>query len=261
MNLGACRTCGCENDSTRIFCRNCGSRLKEDVADGTPPRPQPKPATAAGRGQAAQLATKANTRRNRRTLRGVAGVLVFEFLSLAILGALIASLVQMARSPDGLLPELPVQDARADSLLDQVEQASQRRYGSTLTITTEAANNFLASRIGEQSAGNAFGARLTGSYVVPGEQTFRFGVVQSVGPLDIHLELHAAPIREGNGISAQLTGASIGRLPIPGPLAPLFAKSFQPVLSRLSGPTGLVQSAQAIAISPDQTILQWSAGN
>ena len=87
-----CTQCGHENDLTRAFCQNCGARL-EFSAEDHPNSIRPLKVPAGIR------------QRDRPASAGFASVvfwLIRRILSTAILAALLAVVIQMARQPDGI---------------------------------------------------------------------------------------------------------------------------------------------------------------
>jgi len=284
MSEQLCKTCGFMNDETRIFCSNCGARLREKPASDEEPKTdldekgaakvkenKGKAPTSERREGAIVAAGRRPGPRAKRRIPGYKpdtnptpsfGVSIFkEMVLIAALALLLATLVQILRPPDDLLPQLPVQKQMAKELANEVHQASQSRYPRILEVSTEQANNFLASRLQSSENSGAFSARFVRSYIIPGDDSFRFGVEQNLFGYPFYLELHGKPAKEGDQLGTELTAGSIGRLPIPSQVIEFFAGSFSTVLDILNEQLGGLKSADSVVITPEGAEIKWSGKN
>jgi hypothetical protein len=250
MSARACGQYGFENDETRVFCQNCGARLQEGSVRAAP----------AARNLSAP-ARRAPQRKNKP--KGGAflllAVMVREVLFTAILAAILAVLVQSVRAPDNIPPALPEIPAMASLLAADIQAAKESVYPRSLTIEPEAANNFLATRVkGAGAGGSKLRARLVRAYVIPRNNALTLGVEQSLAGHSIYLQLDYRIAEGTDGTSAVLTGGSLGRLPVPGFLAPLYSRSFAAVLDALSHPASWFSNASSVEISPSGAQVRWS---
>lgn len=246
MSVLRCGQCAFENDLSRKFCQNCGTRLEVN--------PTQEAAPAAATPVRKSRGSKAPKRASHGALRILLGMLIRT----AILAALIAAAIQAARTPDAIPPALPARPQLASLLAADIQAAKESAYPRTVEITSEAANNFLANRIqGFREAGGGLRATFERAYVIPKNGTVVLGVEQRLRNYPIYLQLFAEPISEENLTQVRLIGGSIGRLAIPGKLAPLFARSFSGVLDNLEAPLGWFSSATSVQIAETGATVSW----
>ena len=247
MGTHTCGQCGHNNDDTRVFCQNCGARLEvESVAP-------------AARNLAAPARRNATARKAPRG-GGVAllGALVREVFFTAILAVILAALIQAVRMPDDVPPALPAVPSSASFLAADIQAARDSIYPRSLNIDADAANNYLAARVmGADTGGSLFRAQMVRAYIVPGVNAFTLGVEQNLSGHPIHLRLVYSVESQDGGTAAVLTGGSMGRLPVPKFLVPLYSRSFAGVLEALSHPASWFATASTVKIEPSGAFVRW----
>ena len=134
MSAIPCGHCGHENDLTRVFCQNCGNRLERSEAGPTLTKTTPVPVKQASRRQGPTLLAAL-----RQFVRGL--------LSLIVLAAVLALLIQMARVPDGVPAPQTGNVAAATRFEEAVRAFSSSPFRRTLDLKQDEVNNFLAMKL------------------------------------------------------------------------------------------------------------------
>jgi len=246
-----CGQCGHENDLTRVFCQNCGVRLER------PPGDDP---TISG-------PTKVPTERHFRGRAATAGfaVAVFGFIrkivSTAILAALLAVVIQMARQPDGIPPAQPANEVQAGQLLQALQTFSGSTYARTMDVSQAQANNYLASSIVPDTAtnGKLFRADFSRAFVVIKSGELEFFVEQRFYGWPIYMCLTTAPATSGGKLSLRVTGGGVGRMPLNTRLIPLLEGIMRPVVSSTSEAATVLETADEVVFTPSVAKLSWRA--
>ncbi len=250
--MSKCTSCGFENDSTRVFCQNCGERLvREDGAASQAPvqphrytDPSARPAPRQG------------------GLVVLMGGLFKDLFRLALLAAIAAALVQMIRTPDDVPPVLAVRPPSASLLAADIQAAVESPYPRSLDIPQEAVNNFLASRVeGAAEGGQSWRAKFTRSYVVIRAGELSFGIEQKIKNFPVYLQLRLEPRSSAEGATLEAVGGSIGRLPVPHFLVPIFVKSFDPVVTSIAGQLRWFEKADKFTFAPEVATVNWPANS
>lgn len=247
-----CGQCGHENDRTRVFCQNCGERLERPAGeDPAISGPTAVPSETRFRGRAAR--------------RGfVAGLLGFirRILSTAIIAALFAVVIQMAREPNNVPPVQPANDLQAGQLMHAVQVLSGSNYARTMDISQDQANNYLASSIVPDPANTGisiFRADFSRAFVVIKSGEMDFLVEQRLYGRPIYMYLTAVPESSGGKSSLKVTGGGVGRMPLHPRLLPLLQGIMRPVTSSTSEAAAILETADEIVFTPSMARLNWKA--
>ena len=246
-----CSQCGHENDSTRVFCQECGARL-ERVAGDEPTISAPTKVPAASRFRGRAAAT------------GLAGT-IFGFIrglvSTAMLAAILAAFIQMARQPDDVPPAQPANEVQAGQLLHTVQVLSGSNYARTVDISQAQANNYLAASIVPDPAtsNSSFRADFSRAFVVIRSGELKFFVEQRLFGWPIYMYLITVPEPAGGKASLRVTGGGIGRMPITPRLMPLLEGIMRPVIASTSEAVTVLESADEILFAPSTAKLSWKA--
>ncbi len=272
MSNQVCRQCGYENDSTRVFCHNCGTRLADA---GTPAGPPPAVAAAGAPNvgklyippQQTEPKISPNTKPPvKPPIRSRSAdepekrpSFVRAVISTAILGAALAAIIQMFRPIDGMPPAVSPNEVKATELGQSMETSSHSPYPRVMPITIEQANNFLAVRIVSAAAADepVYRPKFVRAFVVPGNGDYRFFIEEKLGELPIYLYLIQEPILNGTSVSINNKGGGIGRLPIHPSLLPLIQRLVDPVLASVNESTAGLHNVSAVTVTPTGASLSW----
>ncbi len=249
MSGTKCGQCGHDNDPTRVFCQNCGTRLDREEAAPTSPTTTPVPVKRTSKRQGPSL---------------VAMLLQFlkGLISLAFLGAVIALFIQLGRHPDGLPEPVQVNDAQAADVFNAVKTFATSTFRRTLDLKQEQVNNYLASRVASASAdegGVTAGAQFGRAFVVCQDGKFQFFVERKYVGLSFYFYVDCEPLAGPEGATAFVKGGGIGRVRLPAQLlGPVQARVIDPVVEALAEPLEILRQANQVAIEPGVVRLGWS---
>jgi hypothetical protein len=246
-----CGQCGHENDLTRVFCQNCGARLERPAGED----PQVSGPTK----------VPSETRfRSRPASTGFAAAIfgvIRRIISTAILAAVFAVLIQMARQPDDIPPAQPANEVQAGQLLHTLQVLSGSNYARTMDISQAQANNYLASSIVPDPAGgdSIFRADFSRAFVVIKSGELEFFIEQRFHGWPIYMSLDATPETSGGKSSLRVIGGGIGRMPLHPRLMPLLEGIMRPVISSTSEAAAVLETADEIVLTPGMARLSWNA--
>jgi hypothetical protein len=246
MSAIKCGKCGHENDLTRVFCQNCGTRLERTEEAPVGPTITPVPVKRKSKPQGPSVFT-------------MLGQFVKGLVFLLFLAALIALFVQMGRSPDGLPAPAPADDAAAIGLFDGVKVFASSPYRRMLDLKQEQINNYLASRLtASAEAGPAQGAKFSRAFVVLGEGTFQFYVERRYFGISVYFHVDCEPLAGPEGATALVKKGAIGRVPLhPFVLRLMHARVIRPAVEALAEPLDVLRKANQVTIQPGLARLGW----
>ncbi|MEX1119080.1 MAG: zinc ribbon domain-containing protein [Terrimicrobiaceae bacterium] len=248
--MSKCTACGFENDSTRVFCQNCGERLVQTEGGPAPVAPHrytdPSARPAAPQGGLLLL---------------ISG-LFKELIRVALPAAIAAGLVQMLRVPNDIPAVVAVRAPSASMLAADIQTAVESPYPRSLDISQEAANNFLSARIEGAAPGReSWRATFSRSYVVIHAGNLTFGIEQKIKNYPVYLQLKLEPRSSAEGATLEPVGGSIGRLPVPQFLLPFFKRPFEPVLTSIAGQLRWFEKADKFTFVKEMATVSWPANS
>jgi len=248
--MSKCTSCGFENDSTRVFCQNCGERLEKVEGAQAPVQPH------------RYTDRSAQPVRQRGGLLMLISALFKDLVRLALVAAIAAALVQMIRTPDDLPAVVDPRAPSASILAADIQAAVESPYPRSLEISQEAANNFLAARV-EGASGNpqAWRAVFSRAYVVMQTGNMTLGIEQKIKNHPVYLQLRLEPRENAGKATLEPVGGSIGRLPLPDFLVPYLVKPFEPVITAISGQLRWFEKAEKVTLTPGMATVQWPANS
>lgn len=251
MNGIKCAECGHQNDLTRAFCQNCGARLERTSA--VDPKDAGKERVVSG------------TRGRGRVARPGIAAGLFHFIRriifTAILAAILAAIIQMARAPDGVPPAQPADEAQAGRLLQMLQTFAESTYARSIDVTQEQANNYLASSIVPDPAatGKLLQADFGRAFVIIKPGQLDFLVEQRFHGWPIYLSLVTMPEISAGKMTLKTIGGAIGRMPLSARLVPLLKTVLRPVIASTSEAVAVLETANEVVLAPPSAKLSWHA--
>ena len=269
--MRTCEHCGTQNDDTRVFCGNCGTRLA--AAASTDPVEAPR---AANPGAAPVLPAAGVTapplpqpayRRPKRgpkpapvSERSATGFLISSLFWLTVVSATLACLIQMVREPDNIPAAVGVDTAAAHETFSTLKELGASSKPISWTVNAKAINQYLESTI-EMKPGepgiSSMSARFQRAFVKLHKGSLTLYIDQKFIGADLYFFLNLEPEKAGPGVGVRPTGGGIGRLPVHPLLVPAFLRLFAPVISGVSQPLEFLKKAKSVTITPDDATLQW----
>ena len=243
-----CASCGYDNDPTRVYCHNCGTRLERGGQAAPPPTGFTHP-TDIGK--------------MKKPRQPVAwGKYFGALLRLLVLGGLVAALV-LALLPPHDVPAPVASDRALAQRLSSLVAASAGAGGTrAFSVPAGDINRWLVSSVALKEHDGIYRLKPERVYAVPGDGEVRVGVETKlpVG-LDLYFEATFAPVPRGGGCGVEARGYSVGRLPLPAWAGVLVQKQFDSLAGALAGPLGQLAGASHIGITPEEVTLRWSGGS
>ena len=264
--MRTCQHCGTDNDGTRVFCGNCGTRLPEQ-SPSVPGDSAGKPPAGAAPGLAAPPLPGVPQRRPKKSFRpepvaahGATGFLVSSFFWLAVVSATLACLIQMVREPDNIPAAVGADAAAALETFSTLKGLESSLAPSSWIINSKAINQFLESTIKmkpSEAGLPAMGARFERAFVKLNKGSFVLGIDQKFLGADLYFLLDLDPQITEAGLGVKPTGGSIGRVPVHPALMSAFLRLFEPVTVGLFQPLELLRKANSVTITLDDATLKW----
>ncbi len=272
MNVRICGHCGAENDLTRVYCANCGARLPEEttaLATAPAAAPAAAPAMAAPAPRSAPPLPGAPYRRRApvstppkggKASSSPGGFVFSQLIVTALIGAVLAALIQMARLPDLIPVPVPRNAASASETLKVLRECSQAASMTSWTVNGKAVNEYLATTIIMQPTDSTslLKAEFQRVFVMPESGWFEFGMEQKFFGLNLYFLLRGVSEKTEGGMTVRWVGGAIGRLPVHPRLLGALQILFRPTFQGLEQVLPLLANASAVEITPADVTIRWS---
>lgn len=256
MSVLKCTQCGHENDTTRVFCQNCGMRLE---------RPEGGEATIAGHtpvmGRSKPQKKKFSLGLGEGGIGWAVSRIVRSVVTTGILAFALALIIQMGRKPAGIPDAQPANEAQASQLLQSVKAFGETVYPRSMDVSQAQANNYLAARIvADGGGGSGLSAKFERAFVIIGDNEMKFFVEQSFLGWPVFLYLNMVPETAGGGansVTMKVTGGGVGHLVMPAQLVPLLERNLKSVIESTSDATAVLGTTSGIKLVPGVAKLNW----
>lgn len=263
-----CAHCEGENDDTRVFCSNCGTRLPgPDPAAAPESADRSAPTAPPAVGSAAPPLPGVPSRRSRtpssptvESDKGAAGFLIASLFWMAVVSLTLAALIQMVRPPDNIPSPVGINTSAAHETLSTLTELVASPRAISWTVNSKAINQFLETTIEMKPADSGvsnLSARFQRAFVKLRKGSFALCIDQKFMNTNLYFLLEIQPVVTSAGLDAKPVGGAIGRLPVHPALLPVFLRLFEPTITGLSQPLGLLKKAKSVTITPDDATLQW----
>jgi len=276
MNAIKCAQCGHDNDLTRVFCQNCGTRLERPAGLETPtisgptqvpagqplekvgPVSGPKKIVRKPAGRPAPGKPASSSAKPKMTFGGALFWLVRRVITTAILAFVLAVLIQVFRMPPDLPPAQKINPVTASQLLQSLQMFASSPYPRSIDINQDQINNFLLSRIVPASSSGILRPEFIRTCVLLRDGSADFYVEEKYLGLPIDFYLTVVPVVENGATSFRIVSGTAGHLPIPSLLLPAFAdRIFKPIMVSLTDASALVQASNRTLFLPGVLRLSW----
>lgn len=274
MSEYTCTACGFENDTTRVFCQNCGARLNLPVPQaGAPAVPvaqaapapvaaqhvaRPQPAAGTVRRPAAP-ARKPVAPKKQAGFGAFLWFLIKKIIGTAIMAAVLAAAILMLRAPDNLPDPMLPNEPLANGAVSAMRVAMESPYPRSVDMTQDQLNIYLATTlVAPPESSNPVQARFVRAFVILGNGEGSYGVEQTLLKRSIYFMCTVIPEPKGTEPRARIVSAQIGRLRIPEPLAKYCTFLFTPSVNGVGVPLNWLEASASINISPDKMRVNWS---
>ena len=240
-----CKSCGYDNDPTRVYCHSCGIKLERGST-----------ATSAPTG----FTHPTDVLKMKKPRQPVEWGKYFSALGkVAILAVLVAAVVLAFLPPYDIPAPVEADDGLASRLTGLLNDASSAAEARAFGLPADDINRWLVSTVQLSAVEGALKLRPQRLYAVPGDGDLRVGLeVALPGAGHLFLEGDYAPVAGGGGYTLQPRRYSIGRLPLPVLLGWPVQKQMDGLAEALAGPLGQLARASYIGINPESVTLRWS---
>ena len=258
--MNKCTACGHENDLTRVFCQNCGSRLERSAGLSVPGANEPDAPVSPEITRPA-LRKKPPGTKGGPAPRSAGAMVLRKIISTAILGAILAVIILIVRPPENLPPPAPINETAADNLLNFVQEYSQSPYLRDLVLTEEQVNGYLASKIkvAVDSGASAYKPTFKRAFVVINQGSVRVFIEQAIGGYSLYEYMDLVPKAGPAGVTVETSDAGIGRFPIPKQAAFVMQDGFSSLFGALREVQSVFATASTIELTPGRAKLLWAS--
>lgn len=254
-----CGACSTENDDTRVFCLNCGTRLPLPVPGSKPGLPV-NPTELAG-ASAPQIykhqASKGPAKLRKAGTRF--STIVFRIFLLLALAAVGFGTYLGLQPPVDIPQAYPAANSQDIAQMLGFLRAASQSSGGAWQVDEQSVNQLLASAVSLRSAENPLGSkiRFQRCYVALGEGRLDFTMQAAVFDQILYFRVAFAPVSQGGKIVARVVDASIGQLPIPGVIAQFLLPLWNPCFKSLAPTLALFEGAKSAEVTPKRIVVRW----
>lgn len=239
MNL-ACKQCGYENESERVYCHNCGTKLDRSILpEDTKKKKSESPA-----------AVRKRVQKFGSPGRFTLGRLVKMVLSAVIYGFVAAALIAIALPPHNL-------PKAAGDLLDtpaipyEIEDALAA--SRPVAFSEDQLNAYLARAIRSKKSDSW--AQYTRTFVQLKPEQIWTSLEYAIYGYPVYISVGQKPRIEGGQLKADYVGGSLGRLPLHSALMPFLVKPFDTLAEAMKNERQMLGKMQAIEVSEKKVVL------
>lgn len=240
----SCTSCGYDNDPTRVYCHNCGTKLDRGETDAPPP------------GSITPMAAPPQIKKRREPIAW--GSYFSFFFKLLVLVALIAGLT-LALLPPRIVPEPVTPDERlASKWSGLVHDASDAPGARGFAISAADLQRWLTTVVKFQHPEQPWKLDPRRVYLQQEDGAVRVGVQATVADVvDIYFEAEYQPVREGGVYTLKPRRYFIGRLSLPVALGWPVERQLSSLGDALAGSLAELASASSIEVKPSEVKLKW----
>lgn len=248
-----CQSCGFANETTRVFCHQCGVRLDKPAVPTAPaPVARTRPNLAKSTAQKKPLFDPFSV--------------VFSLISSSIFAALLAAIILSLRPPVDIPTQEGANAAQAAAVQERLSQAAQAVQADDLEAsprqfiaTSEEINSFLASRVSIRQAGASSTASEAHPFITLENQSFILGMQINLSKLEIISQRRYRVAGSPGHLTLQIVNNQIGSLPLPEFLGNLLMGWTKGVGQAFSSQLGQIQTAENVHIGSGNVQIIWKA--
>lgn len=242
-----CASCGYDNDPTRVYCHNCGTKLERGEGDPAPPSVFSQP-------------PKVKIKKHREPVAW--GRYFLFFLRLCLLGGLAAAIVLAILPPLSIPASVAPDEDVASRLSGLVQDAATADGKRGFAISAADLQRWLMTMVKFRRPQNPWEMDPQRVYAEQGDGSIRIGVEAAVaGAVNLYFEGKYTPVpAAGGGYELKPLGYSIGRLPIPAEpqwLGWVVERQMNTLGEALAEPLSQLSKASQVQVTPKEVVLTW----
>jgi len=249
-----CPTCGFLNTPDRVYCEDCGAKL------GIAPPSYLKSPPPVAPAPAAEISPPAmgGAPKKPRILSAHRGPSFFErlkgVLRLVIYAAIVAGLGAALWPPANIPPAAAAFDEETVAQI-RARLFETANLGNTVTAPWSRLNAYLASVVLPGKDSSSF----VRAFLLPRPGGFTLMVEKRVMHLPIYTAVHYRLAVVDRHLSLEVTGAQIGRLPLPIAAAPVARMLSGNLDTALASELDILRRAQVVRLSPTDVVIDFGA--
>jgi hypothetical protein len=260
MSSIICPACQHENESSRVFCHNCGVRLPR-----TEEQVEEEAKTNQAAADKARLVREGKFQfkdRNRINWRELVSGAFVGLVNLSIMAAVLAAVILMFRPPADLPPPVVAGAEMARAGDEQLLQAAQPGYTGNLSGTPAQISAYLGAKLSLKTKDLGFGfSEVDRSFVTLGSGEFTFGLVYRMFGFPLVLRSEFRLTGQSGEFGLDVAGGSIGRLPVHPIIFSRVLKWYEPVAEAMEPQLEALARARSIEITPAQVTVRWEGSS
>lgn len=263
-----CAACGFANSAPRNYCQDCGAKLDPLAAVTSRPSSLPPPISLSPpkvpvtEPAPAPVKTPLPTARAQRKSHAakrpfpLAEILIATFRTILYAG-LAALAIQLARKPADMPPP-------AARFLPEIADNARRKLqesaatGKPVHAPWESVNSYLATVLQSGDTSAAKSVSFTRAAVAPARDGFALYTARNILGLRLYSTIYYRPVSRGGGTGLTVTGAAIGRIPLPEWAASLVESSVGGLDTALYSELESLRDARKVEIGPKAAVIFFS---
>ena len=252
-----CTACNTENNDTRVYCLNCGQRLPAPKPGSNPGFAEKNANVSAPHIPLAQTEKKSIPRKAPNTGRNFAS-LFFNLLFWAVLAGLVFAIYLVSQAPGVIRPAVE-KDAAASAALASFFRKASTTPGGAWMGSEESINRFLLENVKLVPVAGPLGihTEFKRCFVKLGEGNLDFVMEQSLEGYPLYFSLQLQPYTQDGDLKVRMTGATLGRLPVPAPVVPFILAIWQPCFDSLGAIVDSLDTANSASVTPKSLVVRW----
>ena len=241
----ACKSCGFENDSTRVLCHSCGVKLGPSLKTKVP---------SSGTIHPTDVAKMSGPTATSPSSKGSFGKVLLWCLLVVFMIVVIAAFLP----PEAVPPSVPTDRGLARRWTALVTSASTAGSVRAFALPAADLNTWLVSTVKLQPVEGDLRLQPERVYAVAENGRIRVGLEVALPAAGrIYLEGVYVPVRQSGKYVLEPNLFRLGRLPLPGFLGWPVQRQFDALSQALALPLAPFAGASYIGIDPDTITLRW----
>lgn len=247
-----CASCGYDNDPTRVYCHNCGTKLERGEGDPAPPS------------VFSSSPPQVKIKKRREPIAW--GRYFLFFLRLCVLVGLVTAIVLALIPPRSIPAPVTPDEDLARRLSGLVQDAALADGKRGFAISAADLQRWFSTVVQFRRPENLWEVDPQRVYIEQKDGSIRVGVeALAGGAVNLYFEGEYAPVpTAGGGYGLKPLGYSIGRLPIPAEpqwIGWLVERQMSALGGALAEQLSHFSKASQVQVTPREVVLTWGGAN
>ena len=254
-----CGACATENDDTRVFCLNCRDRLPPAIHGSSSGLAVPPVDSAGSSAPKIYRSQPAKTPGRLRQAGTPFSTIVIRLILIVALGSAGFAFYLILKPPAQIPPRMQPMPLGELASWTTFLQTASNSQGGAWQGDEKSINQVLAATVRLQTVENALGIRiqLERCYLEMSDGRIDFTMQVAVQGRSLFLRVSLAPEFTNRKMGVRVIDASLGRLPVPGPLAIYLLPLLKPCFNSLDRILSVFQGAKSIEVKSERMVVRW----